>query len=210
MWGSFVEIACLDLEGVLVPEIWIAFAEETGIKELNRTTRDEPDYDVLMNYRLDILRQHGLGLNEIQEVIATLKPLDGALDFVNWLRERFQVVILSDTFYDFASPFMKQLGYPTLLCHKLEADDKGMLVNYHLRQANPKRQAIVGFKSMYYRTIAAGDSYNDTTMLAEADAGILFHAPQNVIDEFPQFPAVQTFADLKQEFLRASNRPLEL
>lgn len=210
MWGSFVEIACLDLEGVLVPEIWIAFAEETGIEELNRTTRDEPDYDVLMNYRLDILRQHGLGLNEIQEVIATLKPLDGALDFVNWLRERFQVVILSDTFYDFASPFMKQLGYPTLLCHKLEADDKGMLVNYHLRQANPKRQAIVGFKSMYYRTIAAGDSYNDTTMLAEADAGILFHAPQNVIDEFPQFPAVQTFADLKQEFLRASNRSLEL
>jgi len=194
----------------LVPEIWIAFAEETGIKELNRTTRDEPDYDVLMNYRLDILRQHGLGLNEIQEVIATLKPLDGALDFVNWLRERFQVVILSDTFYDFASPFMKQLGYPTLLCHKLETDDKGMLVNYHLRQANPKRQAIVGFKSMYYRTIAAGDSYNDTTMLAEADAGILFHAPQNVIDEFPQFPAVHTFADLKQEFLRASNRPLEL
>ncbi len=180
------------------------------MKELNRTTRDEPDYDVLMNYRLDILRQHGLGLNEIQEVIATLKPLDGALDFVNWLRERFQVVILSDTFYDFASPFMKQLGYPTLLCHKLEADDKGMLVNYHLRQANPKRQAIVGFKSMYYRTIAAGDSYNDTTMLAEADAGILFHAPQNVIDEFPQFPAVQSFADLKQEFLRASNRPLEL
>ena len=210
MWGSFVEIACLDLEGVLVPEIWIAFAEETGIKELNRTTRDEPDYDVLMNYRLDILRQHGLGLNEIQEVIATLKPLDGALDFINWLRERFQVVILSDTFYDFASPFMKQLGYPTLLCHKLETDDKGMLVNYHLRQANPKRQAIVGFKSMYYRTIAAGDSYNDTTMLAEADAGILFHAPQNVIDEFPQFPAVHTFADLKQEFLRASNRPLEL
>ena len=200
----------MDLEGVLVPEIWIAFAEETGIKELNRTTRDEPDYDVLMNYRLDILRQHGLGLNEIQEVIATLKPLDGALDFVNWLRERFQVVILSDTFYDFASPFMKQLGYPTLLCHKLEADDKGMLVNYHLRQANPTRQAIVGFKSMYYRTIAAGDSYNDTTMLAEADAGILFHAPQNVIDEFPQFPAVHTFADLKQEFLRASNRPLEL
>ena len=210
MWGSFVEIACLDLEGVLVPEIWFAFAEETGIKELNRTTRDEPDYDVLMKYRLDILRQHGLGLNEIQQVIATLKPLDGALDFVDWLRERFQVVILSDTFYDFASPFMKQLGYPTLLCHKLEADDRGMLVNYHLRQANPKRQAIVGFKSMYYRTIAAGDSYNDTTMLTEADAGILFHAPQNVIDEFPQFPAVHTFADLKQEFLRASNRSLEL
>jgi phosphoserine/homoserine phosphotransferase len=205
-----VEIACLDLEGVLIPEIWIAFAEKTGIEELKRTTRDEPDYDILMNYRLDLLRQHGLGLNEIQEVIATLKPLDGALDFVNWLRERFQVVILSDTFYDFASPFMKQLGYPTLLCHKLEADENGTLVNYHLRQANPKRQAIVGFKSMYYRTIAAGDSYNDTTMLAEADAGILFHAPDNVIAEFPQFPAVHTFDDLKQEFLRASIRTLEL
>ena len=205
-----MEIACLDLEGVLIPEIWIAFAEKTGIEELKRTTRDEPDYDVLMNYRLDLLRQHGLGLNEIQEVIATLAPLDGALDFVNWLRERFQVVILSDTFYDFASPFMKQLGYPTLLCHKLEADENGTLVNYHLRQANPKRQAIVGFKSMYYRTIAAGDSYNDTTMLAEADAGILFHAPDNVIAEFPQFPAVHTFDDLKQEFLRASIRTLEL
>jgi phosphoserine/homoserine phosphotransferase len=205
-----VEIACLDLEGVLVPEIWIAFAEKTGIEELKKTTRDEPNYDVLMQYRLDLLRQHKLGLNEIQEVIATLSPLDGAADFVDWLRERFQVVILSDTFYEFASPLMKQLGYPTLLCHKLEADASGNVVNYRLRQANPKRQAIVGFKSMYYRTIAAGDSYNDTTMLAEADAGILFHAPDNVIKEFPQFPAVQTFADLKQEFIRASNRNLSL
>ncbi|MAW23129.1 MAG: bifunctional phosphoserine phosphatase/homoserine phosphotransferase ThrH [Porticoccaceae bacterium] len=203
-----MEIACLDLEGVLVPEIWIAFAEKTGIEELKKTTRDEPDYDVLMQYRLDLLRQHNLGLNEIQEVIATLSPLEGAADFVDWLRERFQVVILSDTFYEFASPLMKQLGYPTLLCHKLETDSSGNVVNYRLRQANPKRQAIVGFKSMYYRTIAAGDSYNDTTMLAEADAGILFHAPDNVIKEFPQFPAVQTFADLKQEFIRASNRNL--
>jgi phosphoserine/homoserine phosphotransferase len=205
-----VEIACLDLEGVLVPEIWIAFAEKTGIEELKKTTRDEPDYDVLMQYRLDLLRQHKLGLNEIQEVIATLSPLEGAADFVDWLRERFQVVILSDTFYEFASPLMKQLGYPTLLCHKLETDNSGNVVNYRLRQANPKRQAIVGFKSMYYRTIAAGDSYNDTTMLAEADAGILFHAPDNVINEFPQFPAVQTFADLKQEFIKASNRNLSL
>ena len=205
-----MEIACLDLEGVLVPEIWIAFAEKTGIEELKKTTRDEPDYDVLMQYRLDLLRQHNLGLNEIPEVIATLSPLEGAADFVDWLRERFQVVILSDTFYEFASPLMKQLGYPTLLCHKLETDSSGNVVNYRLRQANPKRQAIVGFKSMYYRTIAAGDSYNDTTMLAEADAGILFHAPDNVIKEFPQFPAVQTFADLKQEFIRASNRNLSL
>ena len=203
-----MEIACLDLEGVLVPEIWIAFAEKTGIEELKKTTRDEPDYDVLMNYRLDILRREGLGLNEIQEVIATLKPLDGAIEFVDWLRERFQVVILSDTFYEFANPLMAQLGYPTLLCHRLESDDQGRVTNYRLRQANPKRQAIVALKSIYYRTIAAGDSYNDTTMLAEADAGILFHAPQNVIEEFPQFPAVQSFAELKQEFIRASNRSL--
>ncbi len=205
-----MEIACLDLEGVLVPEIWIAFAEKTGIQELKKTTRDEPDYDVLMNYRLDLLRQHGLGMNEIQEVIASLKPLDGAVEFIDWLRERFQVVILSDTFYEFASPLMKQLGYPTLLCHRLESDANGAVTNYKLRQANPKRQAIVAFKSLYYRTIAAGDSYNDTTMLGEADAGILFHAPQNVIDEFPQFPAVQTFAALKKEFVRASNRDIEL
>ncbi len=205
-----MEIACLDLEGVLVPEIWIAFAEKTGIEALKKTTRDEPDYDVLMRYRLDILRENGLGLNEIQEVIATLEPLPGAKEFIDWLRERFQVVILSDTFYEFASPLMKQLGYPTLLCHKLESADDGTVVNYNLRQANPKRQAIVGFKSMYYRTIAAGDSYNDTTMLAEADAGILFHAPDNVINEFPQFPAVQTFDDLKREFISASNRDLSL
>jgi phosphoserine/homoserine phosphotransferase len=198
------------LEGVLIPEIWIAFAEKTGIEALKKTTRDEPDYDVLMNYRLDLLRQHGLGLNEINEVIATLKPLEGAVDFIDWLRERFQVVILSDTFYEFAEPLMKQLGHPTLLCHRLESDADGTVTGYQLRQANPKRQAIVAFKSLYYRTIAAGDSYNDTTMLAEADAGILFHAPQNVIEEFPQFPAVQTFAALKEEFIRASNRSLRL
>ena len=205
-----MEIACLDLEGVLVPEIWIAFAEKTGIEALKKTTRDEPDYDVLMNYRLDLWRQHGLGMNEIQEVIATLKPLDGAVEFIDWLRERFQVVILSDTFYEFASPLMKQLGYPTLLCHRLESDANGVVNNYKLRQANPKRQAIVAFKSLNYRTIAAGDSYNDTTMLSEADAGILFHAPQNVIDEFPQFPAVHTFDALKKEFISASNRDIAL
>ncbi|MBG58323.1 MAG: bifunctional phosphoserine phosphatase/homoserine phosphotransferase ThrH [Porticoccus sp.] len=205
-----MEIACLDLEGVLIPEIWIAFAEKTGIDALKRTTRDEPDYDVLMRYRLDILDRHGLGLKEIQEVIATLSPLEGAREFVDWLRERFQVVILSDTFYEFAQPLMRQLGFPALLCHKLETDQDGRVVNYHLRQANPKRQAIVGFKSMYYRTIAAGDSYNDTTMLAEADVGILFHAPQNVIEQFPQFPAVHTFEALKQEFIKASVRDLSL
>ena len=205
-----MEIACLDLEGVLIPEIWIAFAEKTGIDALKRTTRDEPDYDVLMQYRLDLLRENGLGLNEIQDVIATLEPLDGAVEFVNWLRARFQVIILSDTFYEFANPLMKPLGYPTLLCHKLECDDSGSVIDYHLRQSNPKRQSIVALKSLYYRTIAAGDSYNDTTMLAEADAGILFHAPQNVIDEFPQFPAVHTYDDLKREFIRASDRDLKI
>lgn len=205
-----MEIACLDLEGVLVPEIWIAFAEKTGIEALRATTRDIPDYDVLMRQRLRILEEHGLGLNEIQEVIATLKPLDGAAEFVNWLRERFQVIILSDTFYEFAQPLMRQLGYPTLLCHKLEVDGSGKVIDYRLRQVNPKRQAVVALKSIYYRVIAAGDSYNDTTMLAEADAGILFHAPDNVIAEFPQFPAVHTFEDLKKEFLKASVRDLSL
>jgi len=205
-----VELACLDLEGVLIPEIWIAFAEKTGIDELRATTRDIPDYDVLMKQRLRILDENGLGLNEIQEVIATLEPLPGAKEFTDWLRERFQVIILSDTFYEFAQPLMRQLGFPTLLCHKLEVDENGRVTDYKLRQANPKRQAIVALKSIYYRTIAAGDSYNDTTMLAEADAGILFHAPDNVITEFPQFPAVHTYEDLKKEFIKASNRPLEL
>lgn len=205
-----MEIACLDLEGVLIPEIWIEFAEKTGIEALRATTRDIADYDELMTMRLNELARHGLGLKEIQEVIATLRPLDGASEFVNWLRERFQVVILSDTFYEFAGPLMAQLDYPTLLCHKLTVDDSGKVVDYNLRQVNPKRQAIVAFKSMYYRTIAAGDSYNDTTMLAEADAGILFKAPQNVIAEFPQFPAVHSYGDLKQEFIKASNRKLAL
>jgi phosphoserine/homoserine phosphotransferase len=205
-----VEIACLDLEGVLVPEIWVAFADKTGINELKRTTRDEPNYDVLMKYRLDILNQNNLGLMEIQEVINTLSPLAGAKDFLDWLRERFQVIILSDTFYDFAQPLMRQLGYPALLCHQLQVDEDNKLVGYELRQADPKRQAIVGFKSMYYRTIAAGDSYNDTTMLSEADAGILFHAPQNVTKEFPQFPSVNDFDSLKMEFIKASIRKIKL
>jgi phosphoserine/homoserine phosphotransferase len=205
-----VEIACLDLEGVLIPEIWIAFAEKTGIEGFNRTTRDEPNYDVLMNYRLNLLREHQLGINEIQSVIATLEPLEGAVGFVDWLRERFQVVILSDTFYEFASPLMKPLGYPTLLCHQLECAEDGSVLNYHLRQANPKRQSIVALKSLYYRTIAAGDSYNDTTMLSEADAGILFHAPENVTNEFPQFPSVHTYEDLKLEFIKASHRQITM
>lgn len=205
-----MEIACLDLEGVLIPEIWIDFAERTGIEALKATTRDIPDYDVLMQQRLRILDENGLGLPDIQEVISTMEPIPGAAEFLDWLRERFQVVILSDTFYQFAAPLMKQLGWPTLLCHNLEVDSAGRVVDYKLRQANPKRQAVLGFKSMYYRIIAAGDSYNDTTMLAEADAGILFKSPQNVIDEFPQYPAVHEYEELKLEFIKASNRELSL
>ncbi|GAB1259935.1 bifunctional phosphoserine phosphatase/homoserine phosphotransferase ThrH [Aurantivibrio plasticivorans] len=205
-----MELACLDLEGVLIPEIWIAFAEKTGIEELKATTRDIPDYDVLMKQRLAILDKHGLGINEIQEVIATLTPLEGAREFVDWLRERFQVIILSDTFYEFSQPLMRQLGWPTLFCHRLEIGEGGKVVDYTLRQKDPKRQSILALKTLYYRMIAAGDSYNDTTMLGEADAGILFKAPQNVIDEFPQFPAVHTYEDLKKEFIAASNRDLTL
>jgi len=205
-----VEIACLDLEGVLVPEIWIEFAKVTGIESLKATTRDIPDYDVLMKQRIRILEEKNLGLKEIQDVIATLKPLDGAVEFVDWLRERFQVIILSDTFYEFSQPLMRQLGFPTLLCHRLNVDERNRVVGYTLRQKDPKRQSVLALKTLYYRIIAAGDSYNDTTMLGEADQGILFHAPQNVIDQFPQFPAVHTYEDLKKEFIKASNRELTL
>jgi len=205
-----LELACLDLEGVLIPEIWINFAEKTGIEELKATTRDIPDYDVLMKQRLRILDEHNLGYHEIQEVIATLSPLDGAQEFVAWLRERFQLIILSDTFYEFAQPLMRQLGFPTLLCHRLQLDEKGRVIDYLLRQKDPKRQSVKAFHSLNYRVIAAGDSYNDTSMLSEADHGILFMAPQNVIDEFPQFPAVFSYEDLKQEFLKASDRELSL
>ncbi len=205
-----MEIACLDLEGVLVPEIWIGFAERTGIDELRATTRDIPDYDVLMQQRLRLLREHNLGLPDIQQVIAGLSPLPGAVEFVDWLRERFQVVILSDTFYEFSQPLMRQLGFPTLFCHRLVADEQGRIVDYRLRQKDPKRQCVKAFHSLQFRCIAAGDSYNDTTMLAEADAGILFSAPDNVIREFPQFPAVHDYEALKQAFVEASERGLTL
>lgn len=203
-----MEMACLDLEGVLIPEIWINFAERTGIEELKATTRDIPDYDVLMRQRLQILKQHNLGLADIQTVIDGMSPLEGAREFLDWLRERFQVVILSDTFYEFAAPMMRQLGHPTLLCHKLAIDENGMVENYHIRQKDPKRQAVKAFHNLNFRVIAAGDSYNDTSMLAEADEGILFRPPQNVIDEFPQFPVVAEYTDFRDAFKKASNRPL--
>ncbi len=204
-----MEIACLDLEGVLIPEIWIGFAEKTGIDELRATTRDVPDYDVLMKQRLGLLRDHSLGLPDIQEVISSMAPLPGARDFIEWLKERFQVVILSDTFYEFSQPLMRQLGFPTLFCHRLVVDATGAIVDYRLRQQDPKRQCVKAFHGLNYRIIAAGDSYNDTTMLAEADAGILFKAPDNVIAEFPQFPAVHSYGDLQEQFLLASERKLE-
>jgi len=205
-----VELACLDLEGVLVPEIWIAFAERTGIDELRATTRDIPDYNVLMQQRLGLLAQHNLKINDIQDVIATLEPLPGAIEFVDWLRERFQVIILSDTFYEFSQPLMRQLHWPTLFCHRLIVDDSGSVVDYKLRQEDPKRASVKALHSLQYRVLAAGDSYNDTTMLAEADVGFLIHAPQNVIDEFPQFKSVETLQELKTAFLEASDRPLAL
>ena len=203
-----MEIVCLDLEGVLIPEIWIKFAEKTNIAELRLTTRDVPDYDLLMKQRLGILAEHKLGLKEIQEVIATIEPLPGASEFMHWLRQHFQIAILSDTFYEFALPLMPQLGNPMLLCHKLGVDLQGRVVNYILRQKDPKRQAVKVFHALNYRVLAAGDSYNDTSMLAEADAGFLFNAPPNVIAEFPQFPAVHTYDELRQRFIANSQRKL--
>jgi phosphoserine/homoserine phosphotransferase len=198
-----VQIVCLDLEGVLVPEIWIEFSKRTGIPELQRTTRDEPDYDKLMTYRLDILRQHKLGLPDIQKVIGEMGPMEGARAFLDKLREDYQVVILSDTFYEFAHPLMRQLGWPTLFCHSLEDDDAGMLVDYHLRMPDQKREAVQRFKELNFKVVAAGDSYNDTAMLGEAHGGILFHPPENVIREFPQYPVVYSYDDLRSEIDKA-------
>jgi phosphoserine/homoserine phosphotransferase len=203
-----MELACLDLEGVLIPEIWINVAEKTGIEALKATTRDIPDYDELMQQRLRILDENKLDIHLIQEVIATLTPLEGAKEFVDWLNENFQLIILSDTFYEFAKPLMKQLGWPTLMCHRLDVNNEGRIVDYKLRQKDPKRQAVKAFQSLNYKVIAAGDSYNDTTMLGQAETGILFSAPQNVIEEFPQFPVTNTYEELKAEFIKASDRDL--
>jgi phosphoserine/homoserine phosphotransferase len=188
-------IVCLDMEGVLTPEIWIAVSEKTGIPELRRTTRDEPDYDKLMRGRLTLLDQHGLKLSDIQGVIGTLQPLPGAKEFLDELRSFVQVVILSDTFEQFATPLLRQLGRPTLLCHRLVVQDD-RIVDYALRIREQKREAVAAFRRMNYHVIAGGDSFNDTKMLLEADCGILFHAPDGVKAQFPQFPAVETYTDL--------------
>lgn len=199
-------IACLDLEGVLVPEIWINFSEKTGIKELSLTTRDIPDYDALMKRRLAILDQHGLKLPDIQEVIQTLRPLPGAEAFLQWLKSECQVIILSDTFYEFAAPLMKQLGYPTLFCHRLEVANDGKIVDYHLRMKDQKREAVQRLKELNFKVAAAGDSYNDIAMLKEADVGILFSPPENVIREFPQFQVTQDYQELRAAFEGAAKK----
>ena len=188
-------VVTLDLEGVLVPEIWIAVAEKTGIGELRLTTRDIPNYDTLMAGRLRILDQHRLTLHDIQEVISTLEPLPGACGFLETLRSQTQVILLSDTFEEFAQPFMKQLGWPTIFCHRLEVSE-GRIVNYRLRQSDQKRKSVAALRALGYRVIAAGDSFNDTTMLAEANAGFFFHAPEAIQKQFPQFKALETYPEL--------------
>lgn len=190
-------IVAMDLEGVLVPEIWIAVAEKTGIERLRLTTRDISDYDQLMKGRLEILRENGLTLADIQAVIQTVEPLPGARAFLDWLRSRTQAVVLSDTFYEFAAPLMEKLGWPALFCNSLETDETNTIVDYHLRQADGKKHAAAALKSIGFRVIAIGDSYNDTTMLAVGDIGILFRPPENVIAEFPQFPVMHEYDELR-------------
>jgi phosphoserine/homoserine phosphotransferase len=201
-----MRIVCLDLEGVLVPEIWIEFSRRTGIDELKRTTRDEPDYDKLMRGRLAILRERRLGLAAIQDVIAAMGPMEGAKAFLDALRADYQVIILSDTFYEFARPLMRQLGLPTLFCHSLVVDGGGMIADYKLRMPDQKREAVKRLKELNFRVVAAGDSYNDTAMLAEAHGGILFHPPENVVREFPQFPVTRDYPALRREIDRAFER----
>jgi phosphoserine/homoserine phosphotransferase len=191
-----LDILCLDLEGVLVPEVWQALAKETQLPELLKTTRDIPVYEDLMDYRLDILRARGITLSDIQNEIAKLTPLDGAKEFLDWAGERFQVAIISDTFYEFAGPLMVQLGDPFLLCHKLIVEDD-RVVGYKLRQTDPKRHSVKAFKSLDLRVIAAGDSFNDVSMLEEADHGIFFQAPENVRAQFPQYPLAADYTELQ-------------
>jgi phosphoserine / homoserine phosphotransferase len=201
-----MQVVCLDLEGVLVPEIWIEFSKRTGIAAFSRTTRDEPDYDKLMRFRLDLLRQHGLKLADIQDVIGSMAPMDGAKDFLDELRTRFQVIILSDTFYEFADPLMRQLGRPTLFCHRLITDEQGFVAEYKLRQPDQKRHAVNALKGLNFQVIAAGDSYNDTGMLQAADAGFFIHPPESIVAQFPQFPVNRSYAELKANIGAASQR----
>ena len=201
-----MQVVCLDLEGVLIPEIWIEFSKRTGIPEFSRTTRDEPDYDKLMQFRLALLRQHGLKLADIQAVIGGMAPMDGAKEFLDDLRSRYQLIILSDTFYEFADPLMQQLGRPTLFCHRLVVDAEGFVADYKLRQPNPKSHAVNALKSLNYQVIAAGDSYNDTGMLGAADAGFFIHPPPGIVAQFPQFPVNHSYAELRAAIEGAAAR----
>lgn len=198
-------IVCLDLEGVLVPEIWINVALKTGIEELKITTREMPDYDKLMRQRLTILDRNNLKISDIQEVIGTMGPLEGAPEFIRWLHDRCQVIILSDTFYQFAFPLMKQLGFPTLFCNQLEIDAVGRIAIYHMRMQNQKKHSVAAFKSLNFFTMAAGDAYNDTAMLGEADAGFFFRPPEHLPKEFPQFPVMHTYGELQDRLAKAGN-----
>ena len=201
-----MQVVCLDLEGVLVPEIWIAFSERTGITEFRRTTRDEPDYGKLMRWRLGLLRQHGLKLADIQQVIAGMSPLPGARDFLDELRSRYQVIILSDTFYEFADPLMRQLGRPTLFCHRLLVDEQGFVADYRLRQPDQKRQAVNALRLLNFQVLAAGDSYNDTGMLSAAHAGFFIHPPASIAAQFPQYPVCHDYATLRGHIDEAAAR----
>ena len=201
-------IACLDLEGVLLPEIWIKFAEKTSIDELKLTTRDIPDYSKLMQKRLQILKAHDLKINDIQDVIGTLKPLEGAKEFLFWLKSEFQVIILSDTFYEFSGPLMKQLDYPTLFCHQLVIDNKGSIVDFHLRQEDQKTKAVKALQGLNFKVISAGDSYNDIGMLQQADSGILFCPPESVKKEFPQYPIANNYKDFRDLLISARQKLL--
>lgn len=198
-------IVCLDLEGVLVPEIWINVALKTGIEELKITTREMPDYDKLMKQRLAILDRNNLKISDIQEVIGTMGPLEGAPEFIRWLHDRCQVIILSDTFYQFAFPLMKQLAFPTLFCNQLEIDAAGRIADYHMRMQNQKKHSVAAFKSLNFFTMAAGDAYNDTAMLGEADAGFFFRPPDHLPKEFPQFPVTHTYGELQERLGKAGN-----
>lgn len=202
MFMSSPPIIAFDLEGVFLPEIWIAVAERTGLPALRRTTRDEPDYDRLMRGRMEILERHGLTLADIQQVIAGMEPLPGAVEFLHWARQRAQMVILTDSFYEFVAPFLPKLGWPTVFAHTLEVDARGMLTGYRLRIPDGKRKAVEALRDLGFRTAAVGDSYNDTTMLAAADQGILFRPPQNVVQDFPHFPIARTYDELRRELER--------
>lgn len=201
-----MQILCTDLEGVLVPEIWISVAQKTGIEELRLTTRDIADYDVLMRKRLSILGSHKLKLKDITDVIETMEPLEGALDFLNWLRPKIQVIVVSDTYVEFAKPLMAKLGWPTLLCNSLSIDEAGAIADYHLRQKDGKRHVVEALNTLNYEVIAMGDSYNDITMLQTAARGVLFRPPENVVAEYPQFPVTRTYAELQRELERVIDR----